>query len=95
MGQYETDGERFRKLYHPTYYDKADSLHVKQRMDAIDSIQVLGIDKVEQKAYVDASSTGCRVWAGLNGAAWRRGYHGLDGFPGPCWRGIATIHEEL
>ena len=34
-------------------------------MDAIDSIQVLGIDKVEQKAHVDVSSAGCRVWAGL------------------------------
>ena len=64
-------------------------------MDAIDSIQVLGIDKVERKAHVEAGSTGCRVWAGLNGAAWRLGCYVLDGVPEPYWMGVATIPEGL
>ena len=36
----ETFEERFRMEYLPTCHVKAESLHVKQRMDAIDSIQV-------------------------------------------------------
>ena len=64
-------------------------------MDALDSIYVLGIDKVERKAHVDASSAGCRGWAGFEGAAWRRGCYGLDGVLEPYWMGIVTIREGL
>ena len=64
-------------------------------MDAIDSIQVLGIDKVERKAYVDVNSAGCRVWAGRSGAAWRLGCYVFDGVPGAYWKGVATIPVGL
>lgn len=55
-------------------------MHVKQQMDAIYSIQVLVIDKVEWKAHVDASSAWCCVWVGLDGKAWRRGCYGWTEF---------------